>query len=283
MEATLTRGSTEVTIPLLGESQDPIVNVDFGKPELQIQQTGASDPRAMDQWSGVESYNLLGKYTTSNAYQNAIDLAELIKGYSGGEPMYLNIPMDEFDSNIMVSPAAGQDESVSMTYPAGYTERVDLDLSLTRVRKTFGDGSQEETTPTATGTGPIQFKYQNTTVDLSANVEVSRGVGRPNSSVDRSKQTYPNYFDKRKAAYDAFELSFEFVENATDTITSLVNDIFKPKSGRQGIKLDFNGLYGLGEFAVVPDGTQAIRYQRISGEQGISQVPTVNVRRILTN
>lgn len=283
MDATLSRGSTTINIPLLGESQDPLVNVDFGKPEIQIQQTGAAEPRAMDQWSGVEQINLLGKYTTSSAYQNAIDLAQLVKEYSGGDPLILNIPMAEFDTDMKVAPAAGQDQSLSMAYPAGYKNRVDLDLSLTRIKSTFADGTQEVTTPTATGTGPIQFTNGSATVDITSNVEVSRSVGRPNSSVDRSKGTYPNYFDKRKAAYDAFELSFEFVDNATGTITSLVNDIFKPKSGRSGITLDFNGLYGLGAFSVIPDGGSAIRYQRISGEQGISQIPTVTVRRILTS
>lgn len=292
MDATLSRGSTEVSIPILGEAQDPVVNVDFGKPEIQIQQTGASDPRAMDQWSGVEQYTILGKLTSANAHQNAINIAELIKAYSGGDPLLLNIPMAEFDTDIEVAPAAGQDESLSMTYPAGKSNRVDLDLALTRVGNTFGSGTQPISTPTEDPTddqgnpvepGPIQLINGSNVVDLTSDVEVSRSVGRPQSSVSRSTDTYPNYYDKRKAAYEAFELSFEFVDNATSRITTLINNIFKPKSGRSGIQLAFNGLFGYGTFDVVPDGSRAIRFQRVSSEQGISKVPTINLRRILTN
>ncbi|QLG62836.1 hypothetical protein [Halorarum salinum] len=280
MEATLERGDTSIALPLVEEGGgSPLVAVDIGKPELDVHSSGVLDPRTMDQWSGLEQYTLFVKFYDSNAYDDAIVLADLLKSYSGGDPLLLNIPMSEFDSDIEVAPAAGQDEATSMTYPPGIRDYVEIDLSLTRVSNTFGEGTQDASTPTATGSGPIELADGSTTVELSTGVEVSRSVGRPNSSTRRSTKQLPTYRDKRKAAHDAFELSFEFVDGAVSDVTAIA-DLFRTKLGRDSLTLDFNGLYGLGSFAVVPDGSNALRHTRSSGEQGVTLVPSVNLRRV---
>lgn len=281
-EATLSRGSTSVTLPLIETGGSPVCSVDFGKPNLEIQNSGLLSPRHIDQWSGLEQYTLLGRFTDSSAYSDAITLMDLIKSHSGGTPLLLNINMPEFDTDIEVAPAAGQEEAVSIAYNPGRRNHVEVDLGLTRVDSTVGDGTQNASTPTASGTGPIQLSYAGTTIDLSKDVVVERAVGRPNSTVRRAPSTHPRYIDKRKAAYDAFELSLQFTESTVSKVTQLA-DMFNEQLGRRPMELSFNGLYGMGTFDVVPQGSGALRHSRVSGEQGTAMIPTISLRRVFSN
>lgn len=279
-KATLTRGSTTVELPLITNSSGtPLAIRSIGKPNLNIQPTGAIDPRHIDQWSGNEQYNLLGRFIDSNAYSDAIELADLIKSNSDGTELTLNINMSEFDSDIPVAPSAGQDQAVSISYLPGRRDEVHIDLGLTRIKETIAGSTQPASTPTASGSGPIQITDGTKTVDLVEGVEVTRNIGRPNSVVRRSTDQYPIHIDKHKTAADTFELSLQFTDNTVSQVNDLV-DIFNSQLGRDSLTLSFNGLYGLGDFSVVPSGSEALRAVRSSGEQGTNLVPSINLRRV---
>jgi hypothetical protein len=280
--ATIARDGTSVDIELLASgSGTPLVSRDHGKPNLEIQSTGAINPRHIDQWSGLETYNLTGLLTGSTAYTDAITLLDLIKSNSNGKTTTLNIGMSEFDDDINVVPAAGSDTAATVNYNPGWTDYLPVDLTLTRVSEVASGQNQPASTPTATGTGPVQLKYQGTEIDLTDNVTVSRSVGRPQSVVRRvPNDRYPRYRDKYKTAYDAFDLSFRITEATITTVNQIV-DMFSQQLGRNSLTLDFNGLYGMGAFNVVPIGSGALRTQRQSGREGMNNVPTIQLRRVL--
>lgn len=282
VNATVERNGTSVDVELLASgSGTPLVSRDIGKPNLDIQQTGSINPRKIDQWSGLEQYTLSGKLTGSNAYSRAITLVDLIKSNSNGNELTLNIGMNEFDTDINVVPAAGQEQAATVEYNPGWRDYVEVDLSLTRVSKILGGADQPASTPTASGSGPIQLTYRGTTIDLDKGVSVQRSVGRPQSVVRRSPSSRnPSYVDKHKTAYDGFELALEITDNTISTVNDIV-DMFSTQLKRSSITLDFNGVYGMGEFNVVPTGSGALRTQRVSGEQGTNSIPTIQLRRVL--
>lgn len=281
--ATLERGGTSVTLPLADSaSGSPLVSRDIGKPRLRLQGTGALDPRSIDQWSASMQYTLMVRFTDSDAYQDAITLCDLIKSNSDGTPLYLNVDLPEFDTDIMVAPAAAQEQAVNLLYAPGRRDWVEADIALTRVSATEGGGQQTASTPTDTGSGPIRLIGSNGSVSITQGVQVERQVGRPKSvvrAVPGNTATYPKLFDQQKAAYDAFELSFETVENAGPIAGTLV-EMFTEPLGRGALTLDFNGLYGMGAVDVLPQGSGALRHQRVSGEEGTSAYPTISLRRV---
>jgi len=289
--ATLERDGTTVTIPLVEEqSRSLLVRTTVGKPNLEIDKTGALDPRHRDNWSGFKQYHLVGRFHGSSAYSDAIDLIEMIKSHSGHNETLLNIGMDEFDSDIRVAPAAAQDEALKTVYEPGRRDYIEIDLGLTRINETRGDPSditlrnnETETTPTDTGDGPIQLSDGNQTVDLVDGVTVSRGVGRPNSVVRRSQATYPNHTDKRKAAYDVFSTVFTSVQGDAIGRIQRLTRIVQQKLQSDTLELRFNGLYGgLGTFSVIPHGNEALSLSRESGVEGTSRIPTLKLRRVFS-
>jgi hypothetical protein len=281
--ATIRRANgPSIDLPLVEEGGQPVHSVDYGKPNLNIQKTGAINPRHIDQWSGLESHNLLGRFLTDTAYQDAIALCDLIKSNSNGDPLYLDLTdLPEFDSEIMVAPAAGQDAAVEVAYNPGRRNWVDVDLGLTRVNQTLGGSDQPASTPTGSGSGPIELAYGGTAVALERGIEVSRSVGRPQSVVRKdSSSEQPYFIDKHKTAADSFELSLEFGSQTVSKVQSLV-EMFSQQLGRSSLELRFNGVYGLGTFNVVPSGSGALRHVRRSGEENTVIVPTVQLRRVL--
>lgn len=282
-QATLSRDGTSVTLDLIETGGTPVISADLGKPNLNEQPSGALEPRHIDQFAGTESYTLLGRFVGSNAYTKAITLGELIKSNMAGNDLVLDVDLDEIPSNVTVAPAPTE-ESVNMAYVPGNKNRVDVEMQLTRYGELQGSydlAEQQETTPTTTGTGPIQISDGVNTVDLTRGIEVSRSVGRPNSTVRTQRNTqFPAYVDNAKAAYDAFELNLEFGDNTLSKIADL-RPMFNTRLRRESLTLDFNGLYGYGSFSVIPTGGQAIRHTRQAGEQGIVLVPTINLRRVL--
>lgn len=278
VNATLSRGGTSVALPLLGEGAgEPVVSTTLGKPESGAASKGALNPRWSDMWSQTRTYTLAARFTATDAYSTVITLADLIKSYSGGTDLILNIGLDEFDTDMAVAPAPGQGEALSLAYAPGQTDWVDVQLSLTRINDTLGSGDQSASTPTATGTGPITLSDGTTTVELSTDVVVDRAVGRPNSVVRRSTQTFPNYIDHRKAAADRFDIGVQFTTNAATTASDLM-DMVGQKLGRSALTLDFQGLYGLGSFNVVPEGSDGLRLVRPAAEQGTVIIPSISLR-----
>jgi len=280
MKATISRGDTSVTLPLVEDSTGaPIAIRGLGKPNLNIQNTGSADPRFVDQWSGLDQYTLIGRFVGNNAYSDALSLADLIKTNGGGESLILNIDSDEFDTNIEVAPGVGQQGPLTLSYEPGTKDVVIVDVSLTRVAETLGSVTQDTTTPTATGNGPITISANGQSVELNLEVTVDRTVGRPNSTTRKAPSTDPRYIDKAKSAFDEFELTAQVTQNTIPTINDLV-DIFRPQLNRTPVTLNFNGLYGMGEMDVVPSGSEAIRFTRNAGQNGISIIPKITLRRI---
>jgi hypothetical protein len=280
--ATLERGNTSVSLPLLSDSSGtPLVVRSIGKPNLNIQETGAINPRSLDQWSGLEQYTLTGRFDGPTAYSDAITLCDLIKANGDGEAITLNIDMPDYDSDMSVVPGAGQDSALSVVTNPGWRNYVEVDLSLTRVSDTLGGGDQPANTPTANGSGPITLSDGVDTVELTSDIEVTRSVGRPQDVVRRSPNNRdPIHISKFKTASDTFELSFEFSED-TVTETNKVVDIFRRQLGRNSLTLDFQGLFGLGAFDVVPDGSEAVRHNRQAGYKSSGLIPSVTLRRVL--
>jgi len=147
---TLSRGSDSVDIQLNAEGGTPLLSTTFGKPSVQVRESGGvQNPRVNDRWSGLESYTLQGKlydYATSH------ELADLVKSGST-TPLELSIGLDEYPDTVTVAPAAGQDSALSLNYPAGKRDNVDVSLNLTRVGDVVGIGDQPATTPTTTPCG----------------------------------------------------------------------------------------------------------------------------------
>lgn len=283
VDVTVSRGSTSVDISLLSDgAQDPLLPVDIGKPNQNFQNSGALDPRVSDFWSVQKTYTILGRLTGSNAYDDAITLADLIKSNSDGTELTLDVPLPEFDSTFNVAPAVGVSEALSLAYPPGGRDRVDVELSLTRINSTLAGATQNASTPTATGTGPIQLIASSNPIDLTPDVTVNRLIGRPKSTIGkRSDQTFPVHIDHQKAAYDAFELSYKEVADVGLNIGDLATFV-ETIRGRDSLALDFNGIYGMGQFDVVFEGSNALRHVRQSGEGAVSTVPTINLRRVTT-
>lgn len=273
--ATFTRRNKSIDIPLSADSAGaPTIARDVGKPNQSFQTNGRNNPRSADFWSALENYTLFGYFTGSSAYSDAITLSNLIKSGSGDNAT-LNIPLSAYPSTINCQPAAEQEQALQLVYPPGMKDRVEVQLSLTRVSETKGIGVSAST-PTASGTGPIQLDDGTNTVTLETDTEVTRTVGRPNSPVRRSTKQHPRYIEKRKSAYDAFEIAFEKNGNAS-TITDLVG-MFNTQLDRGTLTLDFQGQYGLGSFDVVPEGSNALRQVAPAGSPGQDLIPSINLR-----
>lgn len=279
VSVTISRGGTSVDVPVLSTGGQPLINANVGKPNLNIQNTGSINPRSSDFWSGFESYTITGAFTGSNAYSNAVTLADLIKSGDSGSDLTLDIPLAEFDSDMLVAPAAGQEEALQIEYLPGRRTWINVNLTLTRVDSTLGDVTHSANTPTVSGTGPIQLSYDGTSVTLSRDISITRGVGRPQDQVKRGIEDYPYYYPKFKTAFDAFEIGFETGPNSLSKIQDLVT-MFNTKLGRDSMTLSFGGIYGLGSFNVVPFGSNALTHSRPAGQQGVKKVPTINLRRV---
>jgi hypothetical protein len=281
--ATLERGGTTVDLPLLDQAANILLAVDHGKPELITHENGGSQfPRVQDRWSGQQNFNILGKYTTSTAYQDAINLVELIQEDGDGDPLILNVPgLDELSSDIKVVPSAEQARALNLSYSPGQKNIVDFDLGLTRVDRVNGGYDRTITTPTATGTGPIELRGPAGSVEFVVDVDVQRYTGRPNDVVRRNQSNYPNYYPKPKALNDEFELRLLYTDNATGKTEQLA-DLFRTRLGSDGLTLDFNGIYGYGEFTVMPNGQGALRHVRDAGKEGVIITPVVSLQRITT-
>jgi hypothetical protein len=275
---TLSRGATSIDIPLVEESGEQLLSTTFGKPEVQVRQSGGTlNPRVQDQFSGLESFTLVGKLFD---YQTSHDLADLVKSAST-DPLELSIPLDEYPDTVTVAPAAGQDTALGLNYPAGRKNLVDVDLNLTRVGDVVGIGSQQATTPTASGTGPVEVRVNGTTVELpTAGLSLERTVGRSNDAVRRvPSEPDPRYEVKAKVTSDVFTFSFETLENIPSTLNSLTDAVFRSQLGREGVTVDFNGVLGLGEIQAIPVGSGPFRQVHQSGQDWVIN-PELSFRRI---
>ena len=280
VNATLSRGGTSIDIPLVEEGGTLLVSSSFGKNEVDIRRSGGTlDPRVNDQWSGLQNFEIVGKFFD---YGTSHDLADLIKSAST-EPLELTIPGDLYEDNISVCPSAGSDSALGLSYPAGRRNIVDVSLTLTRVGQVQGVGEQQAQTPRASGSGPVQIRVGSRTVDLpTAGLSLERAVGRPNDVVRRRpRQADPRYQVKPKVTSDVFTFAFETLDNIPETLNAITENIFRDQLGRGGVTIDFNGVLGLGAIEAIPVGSSPFRQVHQAG-RGWVTVPTLEFRRILS-
>lgn len=282
---TLSRGSTSVTIPIVEAGGEPLIVTALGKPTASFQSVQALNPRYEDFRSGLEQYQINGRFTGSSAFADALSLADLIKQPSDGFPLTIefNGTLPELPgSAVDVAPAPESNQALSLAYDPGYADHVDIQLTVARVSSTVGtDANQTASTPTASGTGPIKVSDGNTTVSLSSDVAVERAIGRPASKVSPTTTEFPRYVDKPKAAEDVFSISLE-VPHDPSTVVSDLRTLVSQQLGRGSLTLNFNGLFNMGSFDVAPPGSGPLRHIRRSGYGGSSAVPTLQLRRITT-
>jgi len=275
---TLERGGTSIDIPLLAENGTPLFSGDYGKPNAEVRDGGGTVyPRVQDQWSQSLNYTLLGRI---NDYSTTHDLADLI-GSTDGSSITLSHTLPEYDSPVEVVPSAGSDQAVTLSYPPGKRDFIEVSLNLSRVGSAVANVTQEATTPRATGTGPVQINVGGTTIDLpNTDLSIERSVGRPKDVVRRTQATtYPNYIAKQKPVTDVFSLSFQTLDGIPGTFTDIVTEVFQTNLQRDGLGLDFNGLFGLGEVTVAPTGSAPFRQVRQAGNKAVT-VPTFEFQRI---
>ena len=276
--ATLSRGGTSIDLPLVEESGEILVASTFGKPEVNVRESGGTlNPRINDRWSGIQTFEIVGKLFD---YATTHDLADLLKS-AATDPLELSLPGSVYPDPITVAPAAGQDTALTLSYPAGRKDLVDVTLSLTRVGDVVGVGAQAAQTPRASGSGPVQVSAGGTTVDLpTADLSLERTVGRPNDVVRRQPSTAdPRYEVKPKVTSDVFTFSFETLENIPATLNALTDNIFRAQLGRSGVTVDFNGRLGLGAIEAIPIGSSPFRQVQQAGRAWVT-APTLEFRRI---
>ena len=278
--ATLSRGNDSIEIPLQEEGGEILVSSTFGKPEVDIRRSGGTlNPRSQDQFSGLQNFEIVGKFFD---YETSHDLADLIKSAST-EPLELTIPSDLYEDDITVCPSAGSDSALGLNYPAGRRNIVDVSLTLTRVGQVQGVGEQQTQTPKASGNGPVQIRIGSTTVDLpTAGLSLERSVGRPNDVVRRRpSQADPAYQVKPKVTSDVFTFAFETLDNIPETLNAITENIFREQLGRGGVTIDFNGVLGLGAIEAIPVGSSPFRQVHQAG-RGWVTVPVLDFRRVFS-
>jgi hypothetical protein len=289
MDATLThRGlGLSLTFPIMQESDKPVFSVDYGKPNMNVYQHGELQPRTKESRSRLEQYRIVSQLIGEFAYNDAILLADMIKSRQGGDGDELvlsvsgnNLPEVYPTDEQIVAPAAEQASALKLTYSPGRKNVVDVELTLTAVDTVRGEPSQEAVTPFDTGNGPVTLSRDNDSIDLTGNLAITRSVGRPNSSIRTTTRPLPLFTDRGKSASDTFDLDMELFGDGPERATTLARDIVRPILGADSLTLDFNGLFNMGAFAVVPDGSQALRLSRVAGRAGIDDVSTLKLLRV---
>lgn len=282
MNVTVRKGSVAVDIPLLDQGGTPLFITDFGKPHQTIYEKGGTlDPRVADNWSGLVNYNIVGRL---DSYDDANTLADLIKSADPDDDLELDIPLPEHPDTVRVNPLAASENALVLTYEPGYSSHVQVELGLTRISRFEADSENKQlnVTPTATGTGPIQIDTGNSVIDIETDVEVQRSVGRPNDVIRKTTRGVDPYcIQKAKYANDEFSIEFQELAEGAEVLRQLADDVFGSKLGSRGIKLNFNGLFGLGTFDVVPMGSAPFRQVRTAGENTVINVPTFDLRVVL--
>jgi hypothetical protein len=283
---TLRRDGTSVDIDLLSDSGGtPLITRSVGKPEQTLtDRSGSLNPRSQDFRAGLETVTLVGRFVSDTAYADARALAGLVKEQQGGTALTLAVPHGEFPDSMSVVPASGQEEAVSMSFLPGTVTDVQVEASFTRIDSARGTASRESDIPTSAGSGPVQLTDGTNSVAFETGVEIEWSLGQPNCVV-RSATTRPLPYvvQKNKAAYEAFSINWEHTSDAVSNINTIVDDLVSPQLGRDTITLDFQGEFGLGSFDVVPVGGSALRHQRVAGEAGVTNVPSLSLRRVLSS
>jgi hypothetical protein len=280
MNVTLNRGVKSVDIPLVDTGNTPLFIADFGRPNQIIRDgMGTIDPAVNNQWSAMVNYNMVGKLFD---YDDAIDLADLIKTLEKDTDLTLEPNLPEYDEEITVAAQAGNTRALSLQYEPGYKDYVQVELGLTRYGKSVNDKNAAFATPRETGNGPVTLTVAGETIELGTNLAVTRTIGRPNDVIRGTpSDTFPRFEGKRKSATDQFSISFETVNQGVEAITTLTQNLYKVDLGRNAIDLNFNGVYRMGTFKVIPEGSASFRQSRRAGERDVIMAPSLDLRVVI--
>jgi hypothetical protein len=280
-DVTLTRDGTTVTFPLVEEGGEILAARTFGKPNALVRSSGGTlNPRVNDTFSGIESLELVGKvFSRFDAHA----LADLIKSASL-EPLTVAVDAPEFPDKIRVAPAGGQSNALTLEFPAGRQDVVDVTLNLTRVGVIKGESEQSAFTPLKSGNGPVVVRVGAKISNSRLQTVAAAHCRATNDVCDGERQageSHPTEYNvKNKVTNDTFTLSFETIENIPDTLNSLTDAMFRQTLDRDGLGVDFNGLAGLGEIRAFPLGSSPFRQVRQAGRKTVT-TPTLKFRRIL--
>lgn len=280
---TLSRGATSVDVEWLGEAPDPILVYSASKPNQEINPVSNIDPRVSDQFQNVKQFTINGYLTGANAYTDARSLAgELIKPHSGGTALQLDLSNIDGFGTYDVAPS--QQNAVDISYPPGQRDLVPVSFSLPVVDTTIAGSATETTsvssvTPGNGGSVTLSNPTNGESLTISQNLNVSRTVGRPNSTI-RPNPSSVTYIDKVRSAQDVFEVSGR-VSDATaraDSVT-LIEDVLGTPLGRDSLTLTFdNNLYGYESFDVVPSGAESGRMVVSASEKGLVSINGLSLR-----
>lgn len=124
----------------------------------------------------------------------------------------------------------------------------------------------------------VTIRRNGTAVTLQHNLTLTRTVSRPNANLRERPTGLPEFEDRRKSAFDEWELT-ALVTNMADANT-LRDDIIAPRLGVSPLELDFDGLYGLGTYDVFPPGAQSLRISRRTGERDILRINPLTLRTV---
>lgn len=278
--AAVSRGSTSVTIPLLGEAGNLSVARDVGKPTAREQSVGREDPRTHDYFSAGDAWTVAGVLHGSTAYADAKTLAEdLIKPRATtGTPLQLDLSDLPSRGTYDVAPTSAS--ALTLTYAPGEKDLVGVQLSVSVVASTFG-GSQTDTSSSTPDSGDgIKLDRSGTSITLSNDLEVVRKVGRPNSELSRQPDTLPRLVDQNDPAADVFEISGALTgSSAESNAQTLEERIVRDRLGTDTLTLHFQGsLFTLDAYTVVPTGSQSVRTVFNTAETGMVRVPTLALR-----
>jgi hypothetical protein len=280
MNVTFNQGASSVSLPLIDEGNTPLFISDFGKPNQTIREgMGTIDPRVTDEWSSLRNFNMVGKMFD---YDDAIDLADMFKSIFKDVDMTIQPNLPEYEDEIKAFAQAGNGQALSLQYDPGYKDYIQVEASVTQYGEKLGEHPDAfYNTPRKTGNGPVQLKVAGKTIDLGTDLTVTRTIGRP-SDVFRGRPgtAYPVFVGKAKSATDRFSIGFQKLSDGVDAMNTITKEVFEVPLGRNGIGLDFNGIFRLGEFTVVPEGSASFRQTRRAGENEVIIVPTLDLRVI---
>lgn len=242
-----------------------MVAKDVGKPKARTYRVGTVDPKVSDQRAGLEAFTVTGQLVGDNAYDNARRLAEdIVKAPAGNDNTVLNLSaIDGLSWYDVVFPGSG---ALRLHYP-GHPNWVSVQFTAHKAEYVNGGGTVPDTSSSATtGSKNVTISRGATSLELKYNLQVERKVGRPSLQMRYgSGEAYA--VDMMRAATDIFSISGTFVTDTGTTQATLMDDILKPKLGYGNLTLDFDGLYTLGEYDVVPNGSQAARVTWSAGER----------------
>lgn len=137
-DATLSRGSTNITFTIHREGGQLAIARDLSKPALSIKNVSRQEPRSVDLKSSVETITLLATLLGPSAYSQADALVEdLIKPHSDGEPLQLDLTDVTGFTNVFEVGVPSED-AIQVDYLPGTRDRVDVQFSLPVVDDTTG-------------------------------------------------------------------------------------------------------------------------------------------------